>query len=88
MRLFGKPGSYAGRRMGMVATTAEDVETARDRAALAASKITVGPTPGEHGAGSSLHVEPSEAPVSDIEVLEVAEPVIDVDPKLTRSADD
>ncbi|MCG7277351.1 formate-dependent phosphoribosylglycinamide formyltransferase [Corynebacterium singulare] len=88
VRLFGKPGAYAGRRMGMVATTAEDVETARDRAALAASKITVGPTPGEHGEGSSLHVEPSEAPVSDIEVLEVAEPVIDVDPKLTRSADD
>ena len=89
VRLFGKPWAYAGRRMGMVATTAEDVETARDRAALAAAKITV--EPGSSSGGDQVDaqpVAPAGSSVSDIEVIEVPEPVVDVDPKLTRSADD
>ena len=89
VRLFGKPWAYAGRRMGMVATTAEDVETARDRAALAAAKITV--APGSSSGADQVDaqpVTPAGSPVSDIEVIEVPEPVVDVDPKLTRSADD
>ena len=88
VRLFGKPSAYAGRRMGMVTTTAEDVETARDRANLAASKITVGPSHSEYAQGTSEEPALSDAPIPDIDVIEVAEPVIDVDPKLTRSADD
>lgn len=88
VRLFGKPSAYAGRRMGMVSTTAEDVETARDRANLAASKITVGPSHSEYAQGASEEPALSDAPIPDIDVIEVAEPVIDVDPKLTRSADD
>lgn len=43
VRLFGKPNAYAGRRMGLVVSTAEDVEEARDHAAIAASRIAVGP---------------------------------------------
>lgn len=46
VRLFGKPRDYAGRRMGTVATTAEDVGTARDRAALAAAKFHLVPAAG------------------------------------------
>lgn len=88
VRLFGKPWAYSGRRMGMVATTAEDVETARDRAALAASKITVGPSHSEFAQGTSETLSPDDTPATDIDVIEVAEPVVDVDPKLTRSADD
>ena len=88
VRLFGKPWAYAGRRMGMVATTAEDVETARDRAALAAGKITVGPNADRTVHGDSQPVEPTATAVSDIEVIEVPEPVVDVDPKLIRSTDD
>ncbi|MCG7229895.1 formate-dependent phosphoribosylglycinamide formyltransferase [Corynebacterium minutissimum] len=89
VRLFGKPWAYSGRRMGMVATTAEDVETARDRAALASSKITVGLIKhSEFAQGPSEKLSPDDAPATDIDVIEVAEPVIDVDPKLTRSADD
>lgn len=53
VRLFGKPGAYKGRRMGLVVSTAEDVETARDRAALAAGKISVVPTPSAHMAKAS-----------------------------------
>ena len=71
------------------ATTAEDVETARDRAALAAAKITV--ESGSSSGGDQVDAQPVTAagsPVSDIEVIEVPEPVVDVDPKLTRSADD
>ncbi len=41
VRLYGKPGAYRGRRMGLVATTADNVTAARDRAALAAAKIGV-----------------------------------------------
>ena len=88
VRLFGKPWAYSGRRMGMVATTAEDVETARDRAALASSKITVGLSHSEFAQGPSETLSPDDAPATDIDVIEVAEPVVDVDPKLTRSADD
>ncbi len=41
IRLFGKPVSYPTRRMGVALATAEDAETARDRAQRAASAITV-----------------------------------------------
>ena len=88
VRLFGKPGAYVGRRMGMVSTTAEDVDTARDRAALAAAKIHVVSTPGDSVQGDVQTINPVGTSIPDIEVLEVREPVIDVDPKLTRSADD
>ena len=45
IRLFGKPSAYPGRRMGLVMATADDVSEARDRAAIAASKIVVGSAP-------------------------------------------
>lgn len=45
VRLFGKPDAYPGRRMGLVTSTAESVDEARDRAALAARKVTIGETP-------------------------------------------
>jgi len=41
VRLFGKPEAYAGRRMGVAVATADDVETARDRATAAASAVRV-----------------------------------------------
>jgi len=41
LRLFGKPDAYAGRRMGVAVATADDVETARDRAASAASSVSL-----------------------------------------------
>lgn len=88
VRLFGKPGAYKGRRMGLVSTTAEEVEVARDRAALAAAKISVGPTPGETVRSSAQTIDLDAADSSDIEVIEVPEPVVEVDPVLTRSADD
>ena len=39
LRLFGKPESFARRRMGVALATAEDVETARRRALEAASRV-------------------------------------------------
>jgi phosphoribosylglycinamide formyltransferase 2 len=39
IRLFGKPESFARRRMGVALATADDVETARSRAREAASKV-------------------------------------------------
>jgi phosphoribosylglycinamide formyltransferase 2 len=36
VRLFGKPDAYAGRRMGVTVSTADDTDTARERAASAA----------------------------------------------------
>ncbi|MEO5934475.1 MAG: formate-dependent phosphoribosylglycinamide formyltransferase [Duganella sp.] len=39
IRLFGKPESFARRRMGVALATADDVETARARAKEAASKV-------------------------------------------------
>ena len=39
IRLFGKPESFARRRMGVALATAEDVDTARARALEAASKV-------------------------------------------------
>ena len=39
MRLFGKPESFARRRMGVALATAADTDTARERAKLAASKV-------------------------------------------------
>ena len=39
MRLFGKPESFARRRMGVALATADDVDTARARAKEAAAKV-------------------------------------------------
>jgi phosphoribosylglycinamide formyltransferase 2 len=39
IRLFGKPESFAKRRMGVALARATDVETARSNAKLAASKV-------------------------------------------------
>jgi phosphoribosylglycinamide formyltransferase 2 len=39
IRLFGKPESFARRRMGVALATADDVDTARINAKLAASKV-------------------------------------------------
>jgi len=39
LRLFGKPESFARRRMGVALATADDVETARQRAVLAAGLV-------------------------------------------------
>ena len=39
LRLFGKPESFARRRMGVALATADDIDTARARAVLAASKV-------------------------------------------------
>jgi len=39
VRLFGKPESFARRRMGVALSTAADTDTARERAKLAASKV-------------------------------------------------
>jgi len=39
IRLFGKPESFARRRMGVALATASDVETARERAKEAASRV-------------------------------------------------
>ncbi|MGK2317449.1 formate-dependent phosphoribosylglycinamide formyltransferase [Gordonia rhizosphera NBRC 16068] len=44
IRLFGKPQSFARRRMGVVTATADDVATARERAGRAASLVR--PVPG------------------------------------------
>lgn len=41
VRLFGKPGAYAGRRLGLVTATADTATEARDKANLAAAKIRV-----------------------------------------------
>jgi len=41
LRLFGKPSAYAGRRMGVAVSTAEDVETARDRAESAVDRLEI-----------------------------------------------
>ncbi|MCY7273422.1 MAG: formate-dependent phosphoribosylglycinamide formyltransferase, partial [Phormidesmis sp. CAN_BIN44] len=43
LRLFGKPKSYANRRMGVALAIGETVEEARDRAKKAASKVQVLP---------------------------------------------
>ncbi|MET0264192.1 MAG: formate-dependent phosphoribosylglycinamide formyltransferase, partial [Duganella sp.] len=39
IRLFGKPESFARRRMGVALAVADDVDSARERAKLAASKV-------------------------------------------------
>jgi phosphoribosylglycinamide formyltransferase 2 len=44
LRLFGKPESFARRRMGVALATAGDIETARQRAKEAAGKVK--PVPG------------------------------------------
>lgn len=39
VRLFGKPESFVKRRMGVAIAAADDVETARERAKSAASRV-------------------------------------------------
>jgi phosphoribosylglycinamide formyltransferase 2 len=39
IRLFGKPESFVRRRMGVALAGADNIDTARERARLAASKI-------------------------------------------------
>ncbi len=46
LRLFGKPESFARRRMGVALSTADDIATARERAGAAAAKVR--PVPGKH----------------------------------------
>ena len=70
VKLFGKPGAYKGRRMGLVSATAESAEEARDRAALAAHKIEVTSTPGLLAQGGARGIEPEADNVPDIEVVE------------------
>jgi phosphoribosylglycinamide formyltransferase 2 len=41
VRVFGKPDARPNRRMGVALATATDVDTARDRAKAAASKLRV-----------------------------------------------
>jgi phosphoribosylglycinamide formyltransferase 2 len=41
LRLFGKPDAYPDRRMGVAVATAEDTDTARERARTAADHVTV-----------------------------------------------
>ena len=45
LRLFGKPESFARRRMGVALATADDIETARERALAAAAKVKPIPAP-------------------------------------------
>ncbi|PSP80550.1 phosphoribosylglycinamide formyltransferase 2 [Halobacteriales archaeon QS_4_69_225] len=42
LRLFGKPDAYAGRRMGVAVATADDTDTARERAAAAVDRLEIG----------------------------------------------
>ena len=53
LRLFGKPSAYPGRRMGLIMATADDVSEARDRAAIAASKISIAAAPAEFDSAES-----------------------------------
>ncbi|WP_313549983.1 formate-dependent phosphoribosylglycinamide formyltransferase [Corynebacterium sp.] len=62
IRLFGKPSAYPGRRMGLVMATADDVSEARDRAAIAASKIVVGSAPAPAAAAAA---EPEAGPEAE-----------------------
>ena len=41
LRLFGKPEAYAGRRMGVAVSTADDAESARERAEAAADRVEI-----------------------------------------------
>ena len=74
VRLFGKPSAYPGRRMGLIMATADDVSEARDRAAIAASKISISAAPGlvpelelteENGATSEKELYPDEVESSE-----------------------
>ena len=87
VKLFGKPDAYKGRRMGLVTTTAETVEEARDRAALAAHKVSVTSTPGLLAQGGARGIDPQAENVPDIEVVEY-EGGVELDPKLTSGVDD
>lgn len=59
VRLFGKPSAYPGRRMGLIMSTADDVAEARDRAAIAASKIAISSAPIPEAEPDSAHAEPA-----------------------------
>ena len=71
VRLFGKPDAYPGRRMGLVMSTAESVNEARDRAALAARKITIDkiPTPEEDAESGAreFHIEKIDGDVVTVD---------------------
>ena len=71
VRLFGKPDAYPGRRMGLVMSTAESVNEARDRAALAARKITIDKTPTPE--------EDAEAGAREFHIEEIDGDVVTVD---------
>lgn len=78
VQLFGKPGAYPRRRMGFVAATAETVAEARDRATIAARRLTVGPA-ADAGSGG----------LPDLDYVdEVDTPVVAVDPQLAAGVDD
>lgn len=83
--LFGKPGAYKGRRMGLVVSTGEDIEEARDRANVAAARIEVRGTP-----TAAEVVEEAQTP--DIpqlhKVVLLDEPLVRVNPELTGGIDD
>lgn len=68
-------------------TTAETVEEARDRAALAAHKVSVTSTPGLLAQGGARGIDPQSENVPDIEVVEY-EGGVELDPKLTSGVDD
>ncbi|MDY3126941.1 MAG: formate-dependent phosphoribosylglycinamide formyltransferase [Corynebacterium sp.] len=68
VRIFGKTSAYPGRRMGLVGATANDIAEARDRAALAHSRIRVGAVPAEE----QPTPEPERAPVSAIESVDTS----------------
>ena len=57
LRLFGKPEAFERRRMGVAVARGADVEEARDRAALAAHKVSVTSTPGLLAQGGALFVD-------------------------------
>lgn len=86
VRLFGKPTAYVGRRMGIVVSTADDAEEARDRAAIAASRIGVVATPGTEVEVVSEDVTPTAGlmpdEIPDLDIDEVA--AVEVDPALTE----
>jgi phosphoribosylglycinamide formyltransferase 2 len=43
LRLFGKPESFVKRRMGVAVATAEDTDTARERARTCAARVSPKP---------------------------------------------
>ncbi|MFH0411531.1 formate-dependent phosphoribosylglycinamide formyltransferase [Corynebacterium sp. L4756] len=65
IRLFGKPSAYPGRRMGLIMSTADDVAEARDRAAIAASKIKVASRPSQDATSGADAADAKSADAAD-----------------------